>query len=771
MPDLPGQDGSLSRLTAAGLGFGSTLGQTIILRETLVLFAGFELAMGLVFSSWLFWTALGSWIGARQYRSHPARPQTPALGLACLALLLPLTLLTIRAARILWSIPMGEIPSLGSLAGICFLHCAPFCLVSGLVFTSAWSLASAGSLSSVPTQTGPKTSPLLVYSYEALGAAIGGIAFHFLLLPRVSLFLGCLAVSLALVMASAPTLAAPRKHGAYKERAILAGTALVLTAALAFSPTLDRLGRAWQWGPNFLLARETPYQSLAVTKQAQQWTFYSGGLWAFSSPDPQSAEYATHLALLQHPAPANVLLVEGPLSDLAPEILKHASVRRLDYLAADPKGVEAMRDSLPETALAPVLDDPRIRILHQDPVRFARYGNGPYDVILCNAGDPANAQLNRLYSLEFFRSVRTLLAPRGIFSFAVHSSPEALGPVQIRFLRSIASTLDAAFPETMVFPGDAARFFASPDKQTLTNNPALLTQRMAQRGLDLLYIREDSLRDLLSPFSLGYLNSVLSAPDPAPLNRDFEPVCYGNTLLLWARQLHPGLASFLQHIAELPRAWLLAAVAALALAMAAATRRKTPRTTQTRAISLAVFVSGGAFLAGTLGLLLAFQVLAGTLYSRLVLIITSYMAGLALGAGLVAGPLGAQKRALGRLALCQAAVSLSLLAAAPLFTLMRGWGDVSLTIVFTGLALGLGLLGGLHFSWAARAAAPEDEPGAHTGGKLYGFDLLGSALGSLVASILLLPLFGLQATLQAFAILSAGCFFTLLTVSRPGNAE
>jgi len=60
---------------------------------------------------------------------------------------------------------------------------------------------------------------------------------------------------------------------------------------------------------------------------------------------------------------------------------------------------------------------------------------------------------------------------------------------------------------------------------------------------------------------------------------------------------------------------------------------------------------------------------------------------------------------------------------------------------------GAGLPGGLHFALAVTAVTKAGAPSAKSAGVLYALDLAGAAAGGLLASLLLLPIFGMMTTL------------------------
>ncbi len=441
-------------------GFASAIGQIVILRELLVLFYGNELSTGLIFASWLLWTALGSTLAGRCGTRLAQDTRVLPGFVALLALLLPASVLWIRAARIIWAIPRGEMVGPLSMLGISLAGTGLFCLASGALFGLAWSrLASL-------SKNGP-TQPLAIYLGEALGAAMGGLFFYFVLLPRVSILNATLLTSLITLSTAALIWGlqqyrtdmgnghaygrggkAPIRQGwrgPKRNRAPLSGktlplcpedppegigtiplprrrllpplaclTAIAALVALvsAFSGNLDRLSRRWQWGPSLLAVRDTPFQNLALLDDAGQFSLFANGLLFFAFPDPQVSEYAVHPAMLEHRQPGTVLLIGGGVGGLLSEVLKHPQVQRVDYVEPDPEVLELAEEFLPGSATAALLDR-RVHLFHADAGTFIRTTDATFNVVLMHLGDPVNAETNRFYTVEFFARVARLMDRTG----------------------------------------------------------------------------------------------------------------------------------------------------------------------------------------------------------------------------------------------------------------------------------------------------------------------------------------------------------------------
>jgi spermidine synthase len=844
-------------ITAAG--FASAVAQILTVRELLVLFYGNELSVGLVFTSWLLWTALGSSLGGRYSRRVNPTAVTLALVLAGLALVVPATLLWIRASRMIWSIPLGELLSPGKMLAIALTTTGPLCITNGLLFALAWAVQAAGTgvpcgLSySPPNDESPpldpvtqaaETShfvhnqerfagqPLLIYLGEAAGASLGGLCLYFFLLPRAAVLTTACILSLLLWVvagvllsrtgkaltavelvpdaANSPVssgqpvrvggLAAtvsppPERSQTGKENLdptalrsippqrrcsrriwglwLLAGFGLF--AAGARLDSLDRQSRSWQWGPNLAAGYDTPYHNLSVIRQPNQISVFVNGLWWFSAPDPETAELSVHIAMLEHPKPHKVLLVGSGITGLVGEILKHPMVTSLDYVEADPQVISLIAPHLSDRETAP-LSDPRLRLLHMDAGSFLRQCRERYDVVLLHCGDPTNLEINRFFTVEFYRRVARVLERGGVLSFAVGASADIVGPVQARFLRSLRASLLAVFPEVLVFPGGSARFLASNQVHSLSVDPDVLVQRLRGRGLQIRYVREDTLEDALNPFRLQALDAILgpeaTAREPlraAPINQDFLPVCHFHNLLLWGAQLHPHVLQGLLAMQRYHSAWLWAGVLILVLTVMVLMSRS--RSRPGPEVGFNVAVVGGSLMGTQIVLLLAFQVFAGFLYRQVALIVSLFMVGMALGAAVVNALAARPIRARVWLATCQGMLCLFLIVMVELLQAMHGWleapgggpADSLLVAVFSVLALFLGFLGGIHFSLAVRVQAGATVASARIGGGLYGLDLLGAAFGALMASLFLIPLYGIITTIH---IVAAGTGISLLALLR-----
>ena len=734
-------------------GAGSMVSQVLILREFLVLAQGQELKLALGLWCWLWWTGLGALLGGRLAARYPATNLQLGRLLLLLAWLLPGTILLTKALPALGLLPWGQTLPAGTTLLLFLLLLAPFGLVSGLFFPWACRVLAAAS---------PRGAVGRVYALEALGAALGVSLLQFFFLGRYLTLTLSLGGGLALALGA--WFLSRSKSRAWRPAFTLA--LLLLAVCFFLHPQLAKLSQSWQWpGRKVLAVVDSPYARLTATREGEQVSFFANHLWQFTCPDPLTAEHQTQLGLLEHPGPKRVLLLGGGSPGLAPEILKTASVTRVDYVELDPQLV-----ALGQKLLAPS-QSPKVHLIYQDARRFLATTKGRYDVILMALPGPHNAQLNRYYTQEFFALVARHLKPRGVFSFSLAGSETSLQPLRAAYLALAYHTLRRVFPEVLVFPGERVRFFASPTPGTLVTDPKILTSRIAARGLKLKYVRGYYLLQDLSRPRQEYLHRVLESQVPE-VNTDFNPRCYFYDLALSGIQEGLPLPEVLVFLKG-RSFWGLAAVLILATLLVAllCRTRAGPR------YLYQVAVMGLGTMALEIVILILCQIQLGSLYRQLGLLIAAFMGGMALGGawgtramqregapgtGANVGHPGLRLLAAWQGGL--AAFALLLALSLPYLSHFP-WAERAgaLLLVFALLMALAGALGGAVFAGSAALWVQARPEAGGKGGVLYAADLLGATLGSLGISLVVLPVWGLAPALYLVAALQAGAGLMLIS--------
>ncbi|MBZ5564654.1 MAG: fused MFS/spermidine synthase [Acidobacteriia bacterium] len=748
------------------IGFTAVICQIVLMRELLVVFQGNELALGVMLANWLLWTALGSsLLGIVARRVRDARRLVAALEVA-IALALPLTILAARASRLAFHALPGETLGPVPIFLTSFATLSVLCLISGGLFAAGSRLFAEERSASTAQATSA------VYLFEAVGSGVGGLLASLLLIR----FLDAFEIAALLALLNLLAAASVGIRGTTRRRAAIMGLlALALALPLA-ARTLEARSLALLWrGFELVEVRNSIYGNLAVVRTGASRSLFENGLRILTVPDRAAAEEAVHYALLEHPAPRNLLLIGGGVNGGLTQALQHPSLARVDYVELDPTILDLAAQRFPEV-WSELRKDARVQVHPMDGRLFLKTTARTFDVILVNLPDPHTAQLNRFYTAEFFREAKQKLNPGGIFSFQVTASEDYISPELADLLRCLEKTLRSVFPEVAAMPGGTVHFFAALEPGTLTTDSGELLKRLRARQLRTTYVREYYLPYRVSPDRMLDLQLQLESQPGTPINRDFVPIAYYFDVALWSGQFPGRWRAWFESVADVSFGRLFGGVVlvlSLLLAVAAVyDRRKSSPLSERRYSALAGFcvaAMGFTLLGLELLLLLGFQALYGYVYQQLAILIALFMVGMALGARLA---LPSQRRAvpstavmpncrrdLKRLILLQLSATASPLILYMLFTKVGEVGSsaglfVVSQILFPALALASGLLGGYQFPLASRLYFSGSESSQHSLGALYGLDLLGACLGAIALSIYLVPVYGFLRTALLMGVVS-----------------
>ena len=760
----------------------------ILLRELSAAFYGVDLIYLLALGAWLLWTAAGALVGRRVL--HPSAARVAAV-LVATGVVVPLDVALIRRLRLLLGgVPGAFLPLPTQLAAsaVCLL---PASILLGVLFQwaakryltfpcrdQASGIGGGLRTSDFGLRTSDsKKSLARAYAIESVGGVAGGLATTLTLhwrLPNVALALATGA--LAFVAAAAPTVIGGKRRqrrdsgnrgtrlqpcdspGARVVSIIaLVGLLLCLLAGWQ-ARRLDRWMTSWNH-PDVVESLDSPYGRITVAQRAGQVSAYENDALAFDSEGTGPEEFA-HLSLLQHGAPRRVLLVAGATAGLLADIAQHHP-ERIDDVELDAGAVDllarrlpGLRQSLSLPAVHLVFDDPRRAMTACVPGSGIDCGNG-YDVIVVAAAEPASAQANRFFTREFFRLCAAHLRPGGVVSFRLASIENLWTPPLVARTGSIYVALREVFGHVVVLPGSTNIVLAS--ASPLVRDPQVLAERLAQRAIRTRLVTARYVRYLYSNDRFAELEARL-ARSHAKANTDANAASYQATSLFWLSKFVPSLARLdLAPVAQAygwsaPRSWLLLAIAtACALVWR---RRGWPH--RTALVGIAAFAG---MMLETL-LLLHYQLKHGVVFQDLGVLLMSVMAGLASGAWMVDRGVGARQAVRLERSFLVVLVFLALAVSASVAT---GYGTGSVPIAIMLFATGVSVAG--VFACASLADPRGADVGRPTSpthpvdqlslvSPLYAADVFGGCLGSVAASLVLIPLLGLPLTAEWAAALA-----------------
>jgi len=776
------------------MGFSFTVTQGLLIRELLVVFFGNELSIGLILGNWLILEAAGSGLLGKLADRWRGKA-TPFAALQILfALFLPLCLYAAcTSRRIVGAIP-GEGVGLVPIFYSSFLILTPLALVDGAMF--------AFGCRAYATLTGDKAPSIgWVYVYEALGAIAGGIAFTYLFIPFlyslqiVLLLSGLNLLSAALVLAS--TSSSNRKRLYLTPGLII--LLVLLTASLGFllSPQakdVQRWAAGQQWaGHNLVYSGNSVYGNVAVVQRETQYTFYANGIPILTAPVPDVAlsEEIVHLPLLFIPQPRRALVLSGGAGGVVRELAKYP-LEQIDYAELDPLLIEAVL-KFPTPLTRSELSDPRVTVEHVDGRLLARkkkWEIAPYpeeekkgyDLIIVNLPYPSTLQLNRFYTVEFFQMVRGLLNEEGILVIGCPGTLTYMSDELCDLNTMAYHTLQEAFPHIRPIPGDLTLWLASPSDDLSTVPVGALVERWEERGLETRLLTASHIRLRLGQRRLDWFWMALGEEEgggKAMVNRDLHPVGLFYGLSYWNARFSPHLARVLALTGRL-NLWTLSLFIIGCILLSLTVVKLTARG---KGVIIPVVIATTGFTGMTANLIIifAFQTLYGYVYHWIGLLITAFMAGLSLGGLLQTRrlapppflpPACGRDRGGERSTLLKLELATVLYWALLPIVLSTMYSRITHPLMFTsiqGILLFLnglaGFLVGSQFPLANRMWPKGRQDLKGTAGVLYACDLVGAFLGSIVVSVILIPVLGILETCLLAAILKLGSLLLVVTLT------
>lgn len=707
-------------LAICALGISAFVTQLALMRELMSVFSGNELVLGIALGNWLLLTGMGSYLGKT---SAKLRDPVRVLVVAQIVIgLLPVAqvflLRTLRNEVFVRGADVGVTETVAT----CFVLMAPYCLVAGYLLTLASLILAtrkeAGSIGQV-------------YFLDNVGDVVGGVLFTIILIfwyDRLNHFqILYIPALLNLIMAALAAMVLGRRI-----LTVVAAIATLAFVVLTFLCDMDGMSARMLFaGQNIVYKGNSPYGSLVVTEQAGQHNFIQNGVVLFSTHNVEQVEETVHYAMAQRPDARRVLLMSSGVSGTAKEILRY-DVRAVDYVELDPLIIRIARHHLPDS-----LDDRHIRVENTDGRLFVRQTEHRYDVVIVDVPDPSTSQLNRFYTREFFCEVASRLATDGVLCLSLGHYENYLSDELAALIGVMHRTLGEEFENVLMLPAGKIYYLASDGP--LTADVASVIER---EEIETQLVRRPYLEDAFSPDRLAAVRRAISAD--AAVNRDFSPILYYRHLRYWMSQ-------FKLRFGFLEGALLLILVVSVFRA---------------RPVSFAIFTTGFAASGLEVVLLVGFQVLCGSVYHHVALIVTMFMIGLGIGSLTMNRLLSKRTRKdLVRLELAMAALA----AALPLVLVALGSVEsvavqtVATRVLIPLLALMVAVLVGLEFPLAGKV---DFRTVSDTAARIYTADYLGAALGALLVSTLLIPVVGMVQVCLLAAGLNLISGMVLCFVSR-----
>lgn len=201
----------------------------------------------------------------------------------------------------------------------------------------------------------------------------------------------------------------------------------------------------YQHGVTRILASKTTrYQDMHIVESGSygkalvldgKWQSCTGDEFIYHEP-------LVHPAMLHHGAPKRVLVLGGGEGATVREALRWRSVESVVMVDIDGEVVEACREHLAEMHQG-AFDDPRTTLVIDDALVYLDRTAERFDVVISDLSDPIeDGPSFKLFTKEYFASVKRVLAPGGVF--VLQAGPVA--PRDITLHARLVNTVKAVWP-------------------------------------------------------------------------------------------------------------------------------------------------------------------------------------------------------------------------------------------------------------------------------------------------------------------------------------
>jgi spermidine synthase len=589
-----------------------------------------------------------------------------------------------------------------------------------------------------------------VYILESLGAFLGGLYYaiigRFVLTPTANIFLLDALVCLMLFMFL-------RQKKMDRMGSVILAIIFIHIAGSLFSPAIEKLFLKNIYQPLPVTGHiNTRYGQTAFIQQSEEdIALFRDGVIEDETGNEEASEELAYYGLLQRDQmPKQVLILGGGYVSI-PARFTNMKDTKLTIVQPDK---QLFKYLLSSTGFIPQQSDQSIDIIYNDVSVFIKECGQKFDYIISASPPPYTLGLNRFYTEEFFRDIKNVLAPSGVFCFSVPSSENLINDELAAFLSSINNTARSVFADAAIIPGSTNIFILANAPNSLTLDTSVLVQRSLALPIAPSFVNRAYIPYRVSEERVLYLKDRIASSSFTAVNTVLHPITFYFDFILWSSKTSDTLKKALHFLHAVPFGIAFIALGILLFAISVLmTRRKRGD----RATFFAITSLGLTEISLEIILLLTYQSLFGYVYTAIALLIACYMLGLVAGSLWENRPVSADTKeqraslsarysvAIMVFCLC---LALYLLKFSQLPPLLRS------SFIFYVFITVAGGIGGMQFSAINKHYIDSGEEQTASVGDIYGSDMVGSSIGALGTSLVFIPLYGIINTLMALALIN-----------------
>jgi spermidine synthase len=361
----------------------------------------------------------------------------------------------------LWTLIVATHRTFGGLVAaqfaICTLAILPTAIVFGFNFPAVTVLIAGRKARAGSQSAGVGRA----CAANTIGAIAGSIAAGFWLVPAVGSFRLVAWTAAANLALAVYLLARETRRRSYELAGVSVLAALVAAAGYSgvlYDPATANFGVISNRGlypdsikfseavrmNDLIWAEDGLNASIAVTQGENNLALATNGKIDASTGDTLTQLMLGHVGMIFHPAPRKVLIIGFGSGMTASAVARYPDVQQIDCVEIEPGVIDAAPHLRPLNR--DVLRDPRVHLIVDDARNFLFTTQNRYDLVISEPSNPWIAGVANLFTDEFYKQVRSRLAPGGMLVQWVQIY--SLFPQD---LKMVLKTVAGQFPQVSVW--------------------------------------------------------------------------------------------------------------------------------------------------------------------------------------------------------------------------------------------------------------------------------------------------------------------------------
>jgi len=736
-------------VSASLIGINALLSQVILIRELLVNFSGNELTIGIIFAIWFLGGAIGSLFVSKRIISRIKKNYDMLLlGFLSSTIAIPIAIFLSRTLKTFLQILAYEVVTPFQILIISSIVLVPISCILTTCLILCYRLFEDSGIA--------KQKAGLLYALDAIGATTAGALFTFIIVKYAGSFqvaYGLMVLNLIFLVWAAKRL--HKRIYFYSFILIL----LLLVSSFNRLAKIETISQSIQWqGQDIISYINSPHGNITATKISGVSNLYENGSLISSTEDDAFNEEFIHLVMLQHANPENILLIGGGAGGCLKEILKY-NPTEIVYLELDPLLVDISKQ-ISSDANKAALTDRKVKIIYEDARLYLKKSAKRFDIIITNLPDPSTLQLNRFYTKQFYLLSKNLLKENGIFATKISAKESIISNELARYISSIYKTLDNAFEHVGLIPGESLILLASKNNRIDRQGSQILIERFKQRKIVSSFLTTYHIKDRYYPDSLEYLKERIAAQSKKTrLNLDFYPTSFYYNIVMQYALSYPHAVKSFNRLSDISIIYVIIAIVFLFILIYKIAYIKKDQLSFL--VPTAIGICGACAIILEIVIILCFQISYGYVYEKIGFLISVFMLGLAFGAYLADRLVSDKTSSLKILRIIVLSFSIYIIS---LPFIIKGLAHLpfeAMQFFFYPMMLVSGLAIGSQFSIGISILRDRASI-SKTAANIWGADLLGAIFGTLVGSLVFIPIFGIFQTLGICSLLSIGSLLLIL---------